>query len=864
MRNQLEVIHVIDNYLRGVLDEAETKVFENRLKTDTQLQEEVAKQQLLMEAIKRSALTASAAKGKKKYKTIKTLKYVGVFVAVAAITALSVYALNKNATEESVVIEPTTELGIEALPTQGFELNTAQDTVIETENGSVYVIPADAFETESGEAVTGKVTFEIKEAFEDVDIMKAGLTTTSDGQLLETGGMFFLDATQNGQRLRLKKGKEILSQLPNLQPDKEMMLFDGVQQTDGTINWVNPKQFEKDLITVDITSLDFYPEGYLEELTQTKKKVLVKAEGDLPSRRMTVEEGRKLGFRYPKASISEEEAIKLGLITREYKDVVTDIKVYPKEFTDSLYYSFARLFEEREERIVIKNESDESIIETIIPVQINIVKKSIIKLDGNALFNQNCASCHHYLNNGTGPALLGSMAKWKRAGDDIYKWIKGPASQIAAGVPSALAVKDYDPSMMPGQAVTNAEIDAIYNYLEGFMQSDSNGSENSSCPIPSGINPAKVKAIWNKKFNKTILATKEFEERMKVIHESHQDRILEVYVNNLDKPLWYSDSIAMITFSKTADKFRAFYEQRKGGVKVNDRLANKLTSYFTKKHKELTQESAKVFNEYEKKKKNLRAEFVNKKTKKDREEFNRKSKVFEEELKINKCNAYSQIYDKVDCNPPPRRITARITSLGPKNLDAYVYEATRDRKSMSYTDPKSGKTATLTYKPLRANITNTEQFDKVFIYLLPDSLSSFNRMKTTDNINFDFSLNMLFNYKLMAIAYKDKQAYIAEVENVTPQTYSLSLTPISENGLKRKLKRNKSQAKQEILADKDFYEAEMVNTSREKMYKRDGQLMMRIGHFLFPEVSENCLEEGSATVIYNNFSNNGLAEPVLN
>lgn len=88
--------------------------------------------------------------------------------------------------------------------------------------------------------------------------------------------------------------------------------------------------------------------------------------------------------------------------------------------------------------------------------------------DGGALFNQNCASCHHPLNNGTGPALKGAKAKWEAAGDNIYAWVKNPESQIKAGVKSALAIKDYDPTVMPGQAVSEPEIDAIFKYIDSY------------------------------------------------------------------------------------------------------------------------------------------------------------------------------------------------------------------------------------------------------------------------------------------------------------------------------------------------------------------------------------------------------------
>ena len=69
-------------------------------------------------------------------------------------------------------------------------------------------------------------------------------------------------------------------------------------------------------------------------------KVLTRAEGDIPSRRMTVEEAKILKYRYPKAVISEEEAIKLNLIIREYSKVpvAKDLfKVDQKEKQNRLY-----------------------------------------------------------------------------------------------------------------------------------------------------------------------------------------------------------------------------------------------------------------------------------------------------------------------------------------------------------------------------------------------------------------------------------------------------------------------------------------------------------------------------------------------
>lgn len=61
--------------------------------------------------------------------------------------------------------------------------------------------------------------------------------------------------------------------------------------------------------------------------------VLVEATGEIPTRRMTPEEAKQLGYRDPKEVISEEEAIKLGLIVRRYEKVPVAKYLFSEEKT---------------------------------------------------------------------------------------------------------------------------------------------------------------------------------------------------------------------------------------------------------------------------------------------------------------------------------------------------------------------------------------------------------------------------------------------------------------------------------------------------------------------------------------------------
>lgn len=72
--------------------------------------------------------------------------------------------------------------------------------------------------------------------------------------------------------------------------------------------------------------------GELKQFAQTDSiEVLVRAEGDLPSRKMTVPEARQLGYRYPKEVWTEKDALALGLIIRDYAKVPVVEDIFSEE-----------------------------------------------------------------------------------------------------------------------------------------------------------------------------------------------------------------------------------------------------------------------------------------------------------------------------------------------------------------------------------------------------------------------------------------------------------------------------------------------------------------------------------------------------
>jgi len=119
-------------------------------------------------------------------------------------------------------------------------------------NGTTIWIPANAFVNEKGETVTGEVTFKIEEAYSNLDIISNGLSTLSGEKLLETGGMVYMEAKADGQKLQLKEDVNLLVEMPTEKTKEEMQLFTGNPTEDG-VDWASTgqefKTDEKDYLT---------------------------------------------------------------------------------------------------------------------------------------------------------------------------------------------------------------------------------------------------------------------------------------------------------------------------------------------------------------------------------------------------------------------------------------------------------------------------------------------------------------------------------------------------------------------------------------------------------------------------------------
>lgn len=90
------------------------------------------------------------------------------------------------------------------------------------------------FVDKNGRGVSYPIDFEILELYTPKDMILNNVPTTSNGEILVSGGEFKITATKNGEEVFL--ASEITINVPTTAPDNNMQLFLGTE-TNGTVNW---------------------------------------------------------------------------------------------------------------------------------------------------------------------------------------------------------------------------------------------------------------------------------------------------------------------------------------------------------------------------------------------------------------------------------------------------------------------------------------------------------------------------------------------------------------------------------------------------------------------------------------------------
>ncbi len=169
---------------------------------------------------------------------------------------------NKSNISNTVKLHPNDPYKNSIVQSQTFDIKANQDNVIEGKNGTIIVCPKACFINSKGEIVEDNVKIELAEALSLEDMLLSNLTTSSDGNPLETDGMIYFNATSKGEQLSINEDNPIHIDIPTSNKKAGMMAYHGMRDEKGNMNWIEPKELDNFLVTIDLNNLDFLPEGF--------------------------------------------------------------------------------------------------------------------------------------------------------------------------------------------------------------------------------------------------------------------------------------------------------------------------------------------------------------------------------------------------------------------------------------------------------------------------------------------------------------------------------------------------------------------------------------------------------------------------
>lgn len=606
---------------------------------------------------------------------MQVIKTIIIIAFVSLIAACQSKTTAKYPTNKLAPNDPFAETMVES---KFFAINPKQDNIVEGVYGTVLFIPEGALLDESGKPITGEVKLELAEVLSAESMVLSNLNTTSNGSMLQSGGMLYINATANGQQLHIDTAKPIRIEVPTDTKVEGMMAYRGIRDSLGNMNWIDPLPLISYLTKVNLEDLDFLPEGFFEE-------------------------------------------VQSGMPYRGHE-------VADRPLADSLYYSLAVSDGTHLTQGLNGTDMNEA--------QYNVDKKII---------------------NG----------KYTDGSFDIAK----PHSR-----------RDYVPD---------------------------SSSKSDTTATNCGINPASIKVLKNKKFNNTFIATREFEERMRWIHKTCDQRVIDIYVNNLIKNLWEADKEVFDFLNSesnaAAKEFERFYLLKQTKVKDGDKAAQKLAEYYkdklTRVENELQGLKNKEIRELEKE--NKKVEEVKEKYRKvlwDREKYRNERYGWE------------------------------WTDFGWANID------------------KPGPIPKCGASIVEVQLTDATRYDRAYIYVLIPSLKSLYRLNTIDNKNFyagnaslhEAHLPCNQSTTIITVAYKGEQAYFgAGIFIATEQTnfnFPGAINAISKEELKKQLKQHNGDYTSEnsIANDLKFQEKFYQEQLRQKTLLKEQDFIWQLRIKAFP------------------------------
>ena len=127
-----------------------------------------------------------------------------------------------------------------SIPLQTFTISPFENIILKGQRGVKIHIEADSFVYMNGIPVKEPIEIELKEVYLKSGMIRENLTTTSNNQILESGGMIYLNATSYDENVSIRPDQPIHIEMAKSQNGllPGMNIFNGQRYgTEAPINW---------------------------------------------------------------------------------------------------------------------------------------------------------------------------------------------------------------------------------------------------------------------------------------------------------------------------------------------------------------------------------------------------------------------------------------------------------------------------------------------------------------------------------------------------------------------------------------------------------------------------------------------------
>ena len=821
----------IELYLQGELSPEDTSKLEAELERNPEMQKSLELQKQIHEAAKRSGERQIVKAARKSYHLQRTIRtsvitaVITITIAVIGYFAMQQFKKRASRTENTEIsLEETynhfdEKAELENLPISYFE-HEGKDSTFMSPKGILLSVPENTFEL-NGKPYRGKSVIQFQEALDASDIVKAGLSTTSGDRLLETQGMFGLKAfTPDGKSLSINDKDGIYLQVPVEENRPGMMLFNGIKTAKGEIDWQNPTPIEKLPVPANMLDLDLFPPGYEAKLDELKWKQGKKQRDSLY---LSFEEN----FRHENNSSRTRSKSDIQLVCKEQfgNTVVGSVISYP-ELLMTYNMKLTVLFDSKlKGKVVLEGR----IADGFHPLKVDEKDYLPITLDNPMIRVQ------------TKENYFSESSSFKT----VYDFELLTSDEIE--VMGAINMTRLSRTKVIRPSNPNFGITFFLN-----INGERDRVDNKSLP------PSKVLAVWKKDFDHTILATRDFEKRMSAIHGACNEKVFDVYANQINKPLWELDEQVVKMGYKN---FQAFADERVGALKQDNTHMNTLRQFYESNISRLRDLAKKDRNFQEALEMAWDNTLNTERSEEKKRSVRRANQVYEDEFELNFNNVLNQLGRKKTVGLTVRGSNAfsnrpeidskSLTQYNPVTLSSNVYNIdqftrinTANRTSGQFTDKETGKTAKIIYNPMQASIQNAKTYDKLFLYLMPHELTSFQRINPIDG-KFDYALNNDIKYDAVFVGMNDQGYFIAERKNIIgtknfSSKMDIDLKSVSEKDFEHTLEkmskdRQKMSTKsRDMAAELTWLKLEKQDYAEQKLRQKNAEFRLMMKNIIHP------------------------------